>query len=124
MELSPPHGIGTQTSPLHIEVAESMQSADEEHVVTTAAVATMVFPVKGMVKNIAVGSSTGAADTYVVCDGPKVVEVNLGQSNATVNDGNGPCIWIASDLDLEVLVSPRKESSCTTWKCTGVLNQR
>ena len=94
-----------------------------EYVVTTVAVATMVLPVKGMVKDIVVGSSTGVVDKNVVCDGPKVVEVNLGQSNATINDGNGLCIRIASDLDLEVLVSPRKESSSTTWKCTGVLNQ-
>ena len=46
----------------------------------------MVLPVKGIVNDIVVSSSTGAVDTHVVCDGPKVVEVNLGQSNATVND--------------------------------------
>ena len=43
-----------------------MQSADAEHVVTTAAVATMVLLVKGIVKDIAVGSSTAAVDTHVV----------------------------------------------------------
>ena len=63
-----------------------MQFAGEEHVVATTAVATMVFPVKRMVIDTPVGSSTGAVRTYGVCDGPKVVEVNLGQSNATVND--------------------------------------
>ena len=68
--------IGNETStttrhrdvntPLHIGVAESTQSADAEHVVTTAVVATMVFPVKGIVEDIAVGSSTGAVDLHVV----------------------------------------------------------
>ena len=43
--------------PLHIGVAESTQSADVEHVVTTAVVATMVFPVKGIVEDIARGLS-------------------------------------------------------------------
>ena len=62
VKLPPPHDIITQTSPLHVGVAESAQSADAEYVVTTAAVATMVFPVKGIVKDIAVGSSTGAVD--------------------------------------------------------------
>ena len=42
-----------------------MQSADAEHVVTTAAVATMVLLVKGTVKDIAVGSATGAVDTHI-----------------------------------------------------------
>ena len=50
VKLPPPHDIVTQTSPLHVGVAESVQSADAEHVVT----------VKGIVKDIAVGSSTGA----------------------------------------------------------------
>ena len=36
---------------------------------TTAAVVTMVLPVKGIVKGIAVGSSTGAVDTHVVSAG-------------------------------------------------------
>ena len=49
LELPPPHDIVTQTSPLHVGVAESVQSADADYVVTTAAVATMVLPVKGMV---------------------------------------------------------------------------
>ena len=43
-----------------------MQSADAEHVATTAAVVTMVLPVKGILKDIAVGSSTGAVDAHVV----------------------------------------------------------
>ena len=43
-----------------------MQSADAGHVVTTAAVATMVFPVEGIVKDIAVGSSTETVDTHAV----------------------------------------------------------
>ena len=62
----PPHGIAMQTLPLHVGVKESVQSADAEYVVITAAVATMVFPVKGTVKDIAVGSSTGAVDAHVV----------------------------------------------------------
>ena len=40
-----------------------MQSAGADHVVTTAAVVTVVLPVKGIVKDIAVGSSTGAVDS-------------------------------------------------------------
>ena len=43
-----------------------MQSADEEYVATTAAVTMMVFPVKGTVKDIAVGSSTRAVDMHVM----------------------------------------------------------
>ena len=66
MKLLPPHDIVTQTSPLHVGVAELVQSADQEYVVTTAAVATMVFPVKWIVKDIAVGSSTGAVDTNIM----------------------------------------------------------
>ena len=64
VKLPPPHDIATQTLPLHIGVAESVQSADAKHVVTTAAVATMVLPVKGTVKDIAVGSATGAVDSH------------------------------------------------------------
>ena len=66
MKLPPPHDIVMQTLPLHVGVAESVQSADAEHVVTTAAVVTTVFPVKGIVKDIAVGSSTGTVDMHVV----------------------------------------------------------
>ena len=65
VKLPLPHDIATRTSRLHVGVAKSMQSADEEHVATTAAVATMMFLVKGIVKDIAVGSSTGAVDTHV-----------------------------------------------------------
>ena len=65
VKLPPPHDIATQTTPLHIGVAESVQSADAKHVVTTAAVATMVLPVKGTVKDIAVGSATGTVDSHV-----------------------------------------------------------
>ena len=61
MKLPHPHGIAMQTLPLDIGVKEF---AGEEHVVMTTAMATMVFPVKGMVKDIAVGSSTGAVDTH------------------------------------------------------------
>ena len=42
-----------------------MQSADAEHVDTTAAVATMVLPVIVTVKDIAAGSSAGAVDTKI-----------------------------------------------------------
>ena len=49
-----------QTLPLHVGVKESVQFAGEEHVVTTAAVATMVFPVKGTPKDVAVGSANWA----------------------------------------------------------------
>ena len=43
-----------------------MKSADAEHLVTTAVVATTVLPVKGIVEDIAVSSSTGAVDTHIV----------------------------------------------------------
>ena len=43
VKLPPPHDIATQTPLLHVGVAESVQSADAEHVVTTAAVVTMVL---------------------------------------------------------------------------------
>ena len=62
VRLPPPHGIVTQTSPLHVGVTESMQSADAEHVVMAAVVATIVLPVKGIVEDIAASSSTGAVD--------------------------------------------------------------
>ena len=71
VKLPPPHNIVTQTSPLHVGVAESVQFAEAEYVVITAAVATMVFPVKGTVRDIVVGSSTGAVDTHVVRTGLK-----------------------------------------------------
>ena len=63
VKLPLPHDIATQTPPLHVGVAESAQFANEEHVVTTAAVVTMVFPVEGIAKDMTVGSSTGAVDT-------------------------------------------------------------
>ena len=66
VKLPPPHDIVTQTSPLHVGVAESVQFVNAEHVVTTAVVATMVFLVKGIVEDIAVGSSTGAVDTSMM----------------------------------------------------------
>ena len=59
MKLPTPHDIVTQTTRLHIGVAESVQSAPAEHVDTTAAMAATVFPVKGTAEDIAVGSSTG-----------------------------------------------------------------
>ena len=46
MKHPPPHDIVTQISPLHVGIAESVQSADAKHVVTTSVVVTMVFPVK------------------------------------------------------------------------------
>ena len=58
MKLPPPRDIVTQISPLHVGIAESVQSADAKHVVTTAVMATMVFPVKRIVEDIA--ASTGA----------------------------------------------------------------
>ena len=66
MKLPPPRDIVTQISPLHVGVAELVQSADAKHVVTTAVVAAMVFPVKGIVEDIAAGSSTGAVDMHVM----------------------------------------------------------
>ena len=54
-----------------------MPSADAEHVVATAAVATMVLHVKGIVKDIAVESSTGAIDTHFV----SVVSVHVDASH-------------------------------------------
>ena len=56
----PPHDIATQTPPLPVGFEESVQSADAEHVVTTAAMITMVLPVEGIVKDIAVSSPTEA----------------------------------------------------------------
>ena len=66
MKLPPPRDIVTQISPLHVGVAELVQSADAKHVVTTAAVAAMVFPIKGIVEDIAAGSSAGAVDMHVM----------------------------------------------------------
>ena len=63
VKLPSPHDVVTQTSPLHVSFAESVPSADAEHVVTTTVVATMMLHVKGIVKDIAVDSATGAADT-------------------------------------------------------------
>ena len=56
--------MATQAPALHIGVAESVQSADAEHVDTTAA-ASMVLPAKVTVKDIAAGSTDGAVDTHV-----------------------------------------------------------
>ena len=56
--------MATQAPALHTRVAESVQSADAEHVDTTAAVASMVLPAKVTVKDIAAGSN-GAVDTHV-----------------------------------------------------------
>ena len=61
----PPHDIATQTPRLHIGVAESVQYADEEHVGSIAAVASIGLPAKGTVKDIAVGFATGAVDMHV-----------------------------------------------------------
>ena len=57
--------MATQAPALHIGVAESVQSADAEHVDTTAAVTSMLLPVKVTVKDIAAGSTAGAVDTHV-----------------------------------------------------------
>ena len=55
-ELPPSHDKATQAPALHIGVAETVQSADTVHVVPTAAVASMVLPVKVTVKDITAGS--------------------------------------------------------------------
>ena len=55
-----------------------------EYVVTTVAVATMVLPVKGIVKDIAVGASTGAVDTNVVSAIP--VHVDASRCRHRLND--------------------------------------
>ena len=65
VKLPPPHGITTQTLPLHIGVAELMQSADAVHVAMTATVAMMVLPVIGTPKDVAIDSATGPVDTHV-----------------------------------------------------------
>ena len=67
-----------QTPQLYVKVVKSVLYADAEYVVTTAAMATMVLPVKGVVKNIAVGSSTGAMDTHVVSAVPVHVDAGHG----------------------------------------------
>ena len=54
-----------------------MQSTDAEHVVTTAAVITMVFPVKGIVKDITVGSSTGETINQFVCKIRHELQLNV-----------------------------------------------
>ena len=64
MRLPSPRGIAMQTLPLHVGVAESVQFAEAEYVVITVAVATMVFPIKGTVKDITVGSSTEAVECF------------------------------------------------------------
>ena len=51
-----------------------------EHVVTTVAVATMVLHVKGIVKDIAVESSTGAMDTHFV----SVVSIHVDASHGHI----------------------------------------
>ena len=63
VKLPSPHDVVTRTSPLHVSFAESVPSDDAEHVVTTTVVATMMLHVKGIVKDIAVDSATGAVDT-------------------------------------------------------------
>ena len=77
VKLPPPHDIATQTSPLHVGIAESLQSTDAEHVVITAAVITMVFPVKGIVKDITVGSSTGETINQFVCKIRHELQLNV-----------------------------------------------
>ena len=62
------HG-DTSTRTAH-EVAEPVQSADAEHMDTTAAVASMVLPAKVTVKDIAAGSTAGAVDTNVPLNFP------------------------------------------------------
>ena len=57
--------MATQAPALHIETAKPVQSAEAKHVVTTAAVASMVLPVKVTVKDIAAGATARAVDTDV-----------------------------------------------------------
>ena len=57
--------MATQAPALHIRVAESVQSAEAEHVNTTAAVASMVHLAKVTVKDIAAGSTAEAMDSHV-----------------------------------------------------------
>ena len=65
VKLPPPHCVVTRTHPLHIEVEESVQSADPEYVVSIVAAATTVLPVKGTVNDITAGFATGSVDTHV-----------------------------------------------------------
>ena len=65
LKLQPSHDMAKQAPALHIGAAESKQSADAEHVDTTAAVASMVLPTKVTVKDTAAGSTAGAVDTHV-----------------------------------------------------------
>ena len=55
-EKPPPHDIATQTLPQHIGAAESGKPVDEEQVVTTVAVASMIQPTKGTVNDTTVSS--------------------------------------------------------------------
>ena len=62
VKLPPTHCVATRTPPLHIEVEESVQSADSAYVVSAA---TTVLPVKVTVNDITAGSATGSVDTHV-----------------------------------------------------------
>ena len=70
MKHPPSHDKATQAPALHIGVAKTMQSAKAEHVNTTAAVATKVFPVIVTVKDIMSGSTARAVDTHVPLNFP------------------------------------------------------
>ena len=107
VKLPPPHDIATQTPPLHVGVAESVQSAEADNVFTTAAVVMMVLPVKGIVKDIAVGSSTGVVDTHVV----SAVSVHVDASERRLGHGIGntivmrvlPGVDVQSTLELRLI---------------------
>ena len=65
-ETSTSHDMATQAPALHIGDAEPVQCDDAEHVVPTAATASMVVPVKVTVKDITAGTAAGAVDTHVL----------------------------------------------------------
>ena len=65
VKVPPSHDMATQAPELHIGATEPVQSANAEHVETTAAVATMVLLAKVTVKDNAACSKAGAVDTHI-----------------------------------------------------------
>ena len=65
VKVPPSHDKATQAPELRIGATEPVQSANAEHVETTAAAATMVLLAKVTVKDNAACSQAGAVDTDV-----------------------------------------------------------
>jgi len=65
VKLPPEQDIATHILSLHIGAEESVQSSEEEHVVTTVFVTAMTLPVRGTVNDMTAGSKVGAVETHV-----------------------------------------------------------